>query len=634
MSSTMINPELENGAVQNGGTMINTESVADIPNQGTGTLINEAEPVITQPLTNQEAETVAEEDGTPTPIRSNTELNLDGVEVVVASSSQGTGTLINTASMMKTELLPGQHFQGESGKTYVIIEKINKSSGEATLFKAKGLTGDTEYVIKVYDKIVNRVDAIKEEIVEKLKAIDCPYLPKLFETGRLNGYPYEIMEFYSGGSLTHARMTLEELKESFIPAMNDALRVLDENGILHKDIKPDNIMRRGNSYVLMDFGISSVRNDSNSVVFTHTGWSPEYAPPEASQGNASIKWDYYSLGVTIFELYFGHRPYGDKTPEERAILTLQAEDEEDAFAPILKDADCPDELKALIRGLTRKRRKTRWSYEQVSNWLEGKTVVEPSGKTEFSRTIDFPFDNETYTDLDKLVQALGEKWNKGKGQLFRGYLGDHLTSEHMYDLASICADFAEMDGDQDMLFANWLYTISKNLDRLYWKGSNWSPLELGQEILAKLWECMDVYNKENAKKLQNYLDFLESDALILFYREQEEVSAEHVALSRRVSDLVERIRKASVGGTVFYRCMYELAYALTRTPVLSIAGKQFPGYTAFMEYMTSLFSSMEKEEEMKNFLNKLGMKKGAQWDSNSLELQFGCWLDAVKEYSR
>lgn len=634
-SGTIINPELTGGAAQGGGTVINTEAFGGgAPEQGSGTLINMSESVITQPLTGGGVLNNTEEEGTPTPVRSNTELNMEGMEVVMAASSQGTGTVINTAAMVKTELLPGQHFVGESGATYVIIEKINKRSGEATLFKARRLTGETEYVIKVYDKVANRVDAIKEEIVEKLKTINCPYLPKLYETGRLNGYPYEIMEFYSGGSLTHERMTLEELKKSFIPAMNDALQVLDENNIVHKDIKPDNIMRRGDSYVLMDFGISSVRTESNSVVFTQTGWSPEYAPPEATQGNASIKWDYYSLGITIFELFFGHRPYANMSQAERAVLTLEAEDAEDDLYPMLKNADCPEEFKTLLRGLTKKKRKARWGYEQVNCWLEGKTVQEPSVKTEFARTIDFPFDEETYTDLDKLVQALGEKWNKGKGQLFRGYLGNHLTSEQMYDLATICADFAEMDDDQDKVFANWLYTISKNLDRLYWKGSNWSPLELGQEILAKLWECMDVYNKENAKKLQNFVDFLESDALILFYKAQEEVSAEHVVLSQKINSLVLRIRDLSFGGDAFYRCMYELAYALTRTPVLSIGGKQFSGYAAFMGYMTSLFASMEREEEMKAFLNKLGMKKGAQWDKNTLELQFGCWLDAVKEYSR
>ena len=631
-SGTIINPEIAGEAPQGSGTIINTEAAGGASVQGGGTVINvEAAGGITP----QGSGTVINvEAAGGAPVRnSGTMLNTEEAEVVSASS-RGTGTVINTAAMMKTELAPGQPFRGESGATYVIIEKINKESGEATLFKARGQENETEYVIKVYDKVTNRIDATKREVIETLKAIDCPYLPKLYETGRVNGYPYEVMEFYSGGSLTHEKMTLEEIKERFLPAMNEALHVLDEHNIVHKDIKPDNIMRRGDSYVLMDFGISSVRSGSNSVVFTQTGWSPEYAPPEANSGNASIKWDYYSLGITMYELFFGHRPYANMSQEERAVMASEAEDTEEDLYPVLKNAVCPEEFKILLRGLTRNKRKRRWAYEQVSSWLAGKTVLEPSAKSESGKMMEYTFENTPYYDLDSLAQALGEKWNKGKGHLFRGYLGDHLQKAGMYDLANLCADIAETDDDQDKLFANWLYTISTNQERLYWKGSVWSPLELGMEILGKLWECMDVYNRENGKLFQNYIDFLNSDALILFYEAQEELSDEHAALSAKIREMVMRIRGMSYCGDAFYRSMYALAYALTRTPVLSIGGKQFSGHAAFMEYMESLFADAEKEEELQTFLNKLGMKKGTQWEKNNLELQFGCWLEAVKEYSR
>ena len=246
-------------------------------------------------------------------------------------------------------------------------------------------------------------------------------------------------------------------------------------------------------------------------------------------------------------------------------------------------------------------------------------------------TTGYIFEKVTYHDVDELVQALAKNWEKGKGHLFRGYIRDHLKKNERYDLANISADAEESEDDHDVVFANWLYSMSGSFEKLYWKQKSWTLLELGKEILGKLWECADVYTKDKKKGFEEIVEFLQTDVLTLYCDSQKTVSPEHAEVAERVQRHVNRIRNLKGFERGFFREMYALAYTLTRKPVLLILGMKFEDYPAFMEYIESLYRDVQKEEELKKFLNKLGIKKGQLGDSSSLELQFSCWLNAVRE---
>ena len=128
---------------------------------------------------------------------------------------------------------------------------------------------------------------------------------KLYETGTWNGAPFEIIPFYKYGSLEGKTFSLAQLKESVIPALNEGLHALHQKGIIHKDLKPSNIMLCDDqkSVAIIDFGISSIREDGNTIVKTKTGMTPEYSAPETFKNLYLEESDYYSLGITIYELY-------------------------------------------------------------------------------------------------------------------------------------------------------------------------------------------------------------------------------------------------------------------------------------------------------------------------------------------
>ena len=148
-------------------------------------------------------------------------------------------------------------------------------------------------------------------ITQALRYIDSQHIAKLYETGLYNGRTYEIITYFRNGSLQGKRFTLDGLKKTIIPSVNEALRVLHDTGTIHKDLKPSNIMYLNNysGVALIDFGISSVVDEGNTVLVTKTGMTPEYSAPETFRGLFLEESDYYSFGITLYELFCGKTPY-------------------------------------------------------------------------------------------------------------------------------------------------------------------------------------------------------------------------------------------------------------------------------------------------------------------------------------
>ena len=234
------------------------------------------------------------------------------------------------------------------GEKYQIIEPLNATTGEADLYLCE--YDSVKYVAKVY----RRQKAIKPETIRVLKSINSPYVARLYDTGTYKGKPYEIIPYYKNGSLQGKTFTLDGLKKTVIPCIK-----------FHKDLKPSNIMLRDfqKGVAIIDFGISSVVDKDNTVIVTQTGMTPTYSAPESLLGTYLVESDYYSFGITIYELFFGYTPYQNYSNEDRARFSaLQS-------IPFPKDA--PEELKDLILGLTfrdlthrneKKNPNRRWTY--------------------------------------------------------------------------------------------------------------------------------------------------------------------------------------------------------------------------------------------------------------------------------
>ncbi|MBQ6582377.1 MAG: protein kinase, partial [Mogibacterium sp.] len=175
---------------------------------------------------------------------------------------------------------------------YIVRRQLEVRSGEADLYLC--VREGAEYVAKVY----HRPLAIKQEVEDKLMAVDSPYVARLSAAGMRDGCPVEILPYYPDGSLQGHTFSLETLRERIIPEINEGLRAIHEAGILHKDLKPANIMRcaDGESVAIIDFGISSAVEENITFLITQTGMTPEYSAPETFRGIIYEGSDYYSFG--------------------------------------------------------------------------------------------------------------------------------------------------------------------------------------------------------------------------------------------------------------------------------------------------------------------------------------------------
>lgn len=410
------------------------------------------------------------------------------------ASSGGDATMLNTAVASGNELSSNQVVNG-----YKIIEKLQISSGEADLYLCEA--DGNRYVLKLY----RRETALKEDILETLKEIDSPYVAKLIATGTYDKHPYEVSPYYERGSILNhinagKRYTLEELRTIIVPELNEALKELHSRNIVHKDLKPSNIMLQENDtdVAIIDFGISSIKEDGNTIILTRTGFTPDYTAHEAFNGLFLNESDYYSLGITIYELYTGTTPYRNMSPEEIELYT--------SVQKIPLPDDMEEELKDLISALTyyditnRKEKSNpnrRWTYEEVKKWCDGEKQQVP-GTVNYSKadeqqpqgTWSFIFKGEEYSDRHKLAIAFAKDWDDAKKVLFNGMLSAKFMAIDQ-EFANTCLDAEEAYGtavNSDVLFFRVLYKLDPTLSDFIWKGHHYNSLEsFGKEVQDKLW---------------------------------------------------------------------------------------------------------------------------------------------------
>lgn len=147
---------------------------------------------------------------------------------------------------------------------------------------------------------------------------DSPHVLRILGSGVLGtGAPYLILEFAAGGSyadLLRRGVTLAAGDALDVGVrMASALHALHARGIVHRDVKPSNMLITEHGPVLADFGIAATVYDSGAV----TGWSPLWAAPEVTDGRSggSEAADCYALAATLAALMTGRPPDGGALPE-------------------------------------------------------------------------------------------------------------------------------------------------------------------------------------------------------------------------------------------------------------------------------------------------------------------------------
>jgi eukaryotic-like serine/threonine-protein kinase len=195
-----------------------------------------------------------------------------------------------------------------------------------------------------------------EREIQTVAALQQANIVGVLSAGDTNGLPFYTMPYVEGESL-RSRLARGPLAVTeVIAVLRDVTRALayaHQRGVVHRDIKPDNVLMSGGAAVVTDFGIakaiSAARTASGSATLTQIGTSigtPAYMAPEQAAGDPHVdhRADIYSLGAMAYELLTGHVVFADRTPQRMVAAHMsEAPMPITAFRP-----DLPAALGALV----------------------------------------------------------------------------------------------------------------------------------------------------------------------------------------------------------------------------------------------------------------------------------------------
>jgi eukaryotic-like serine/threonine-protein kinase len=246
------------------------------------------------------------------------------------------------ASPVRVERDPGERWIGTRLGAYEIGAQIG-SGGMGTVHEA--VRADDQYRQRVAVKFLNRsaqggaaVRRFRDER-QMLASLQHPNIAALVDGGVTpEGLPYFVMEYIDGQPITQwcdSRALSIEARVRLFLQVCAAVRAAHQKLIVHRDLKPGNILVAADGTVkLLDFGIAKLMRDDTLAVqqtatqLGHGAFTPEYAAPEQLRGSAvDTTADVYALGVVLFELLTGARPFDLREKslvEMERIVTEQA----------------------------------------------------------------------------------------------------------------------------------------------------------------------------------------------------------------------------------------------------------------------------------------------------------------------
>lgn len=201
---------------------------------------------------------------------------------------------------------------------YTLKKKLGQG-GMAAVFLAEQESFQRDVALKVMFPQFAREPGFAERFLQEARTVarlTHPHIIVVHDVGVANGLHYFAMEYHTGGDLTHrirnGGLTAYQAL-TITRQIADALALAHEHQIIHRDIKPDNILFRAHddAAILTDFGIA--KSLESNLQLTQLGsavGTPRYMSPEQARGQKiDGRTDLYSLGVVLFEMLTGHPPY-------------------------------------------------------------------------------------------------------------------------------------------------------------------------------------------------------------------------------------------------------------------------------------------------------------------------------------
>lgn len=311
-----------------------------------------------------------------------------------------------------------------------MIMKGQKISDRYQIIKSIG-EGGMANVYLAYDTILDRNVAVKvlrgdlatdEKFVRRFQrealsasSLTNPNIVEVYDVGEDNGEYYIVMEYVEGKHLKNllkkrGKLTVPEVVD-IVLQITSGLSVAHDSYIIHRDIKPQNILILDNGLVkITDFGIAVAMNATQLTQTNSVMGSVHYLPPEQASGKgATLQSDIYSIGILMYELLTGKLPFKGDNAVEIALKHLKEP------MPSIRDEypEIPQSVENIILKATAKNPKNRYADAREMH-EDLKTCLDDSRKNELKITFKYPEHDYDDTKLLKTVKETQKKEVKKK----------------------------------------------------------------------------------------------------------------------------------------------------------------------------------------------------------------------------
>ncbi len=287
-----------------------------------------------------------------------------------------------------------------------MIMKGQKINDRYQIIKTIG-EGGMANVYLAYDTILDRNVAVKvlrgdlasdEKFVRRFQrealsasSLSHPNIVEVYDVGEDNGLYYIVMEYIEGRHLKQlvkkrGNLTVREVVDIMLQ-LTDGMSAAHDSYIIHRDIKPQNIMILENGLIkITDFGIAMALNATQLTQTNSVMGSVHYLPPEQACGKgATIQSDVYSMGILMYELLSGNVPFKGENAVEIALKHIKES------IPNVKEANAtiPESVANIVKRATAKNLKNRYADAREMN-EDLKTCLDDSRVEEEEIEFEFP----------------------------------------------------------------------------------------------------------------------------------------------------------------------------------------------------------------------------------------------------
>ena len=281
------------------------------------------------------------------------------------------------------------------GNRYEIIENIG-NGGMAMVYKSKDHILNRYVAVKILrDEFTTDEEFIKRFSIEAQSAasITHPNIVSIYDVGQEGNLYYIVMELIKGKTLKEiiveeGRALPWKWSTNIVMQIASALETAHKNNIVHRDIKPHNIIITEDGVAkVTDFGIAKAVSNSTITAFGSTIGSVHYFSPEHAKGGyTDSKSDLYSLGVVMYEMLTGKVPFDADTPVSVALKHMQ----EEPVPPIEVNSKIPPAINDII--LKAMRKDTTLRYQSATEMIADlkRAIKDPEG--------NFVDNNTSYND--------------------------------------------------------------------------------------------------------------------------------------------------------------------------------------------------------------------------------------------